>query len=75
MTTDYHPMWAGLGLDLPAHDQLLGILGQFYGNIYMSQENRPRGTQYLDFVLSEVHGLRIQELLAAREQGRKVIGT
>jgi benzoyl-CoA reductase/2-hydroxyglutaryl-CoA dehydratase subunit BcrC/BadD/HgdB len=31
--------------------------------------------EYLDFVLSEVHGLRIKELQEAKAQGRKVIGT
>ena len=29
---------------------------------------------YLDFVMSEVHGLRVKELLAAKANGRKVIG-
>ena len=41
----------------------------------MSQKNRPRGMEYFDFVMSEVHGLRIQELLDAKKEGRKVIGT
>jgi benzoyl-CoA reductase/2-hydroxyglutaryl-CoA dehydratase subunit BcrC/BadD/HgdB len=31
--------------------------------------------EYLDFVLSEVHGLRIKEIQEAKAQGRKVIGT
>ncbi len=31
--------------------------------------------EYLDFVLSEVHGLRIKELQEAKAQGKKVIGT
>jgi sugar phosphate isomerase/epimerase len=31
--------------------------------------------EYLDFVLSEVHGLRIKELQDAKAQGRKIIGT
>jgi benzoyl-CoA reductase/2-hydroxyglutaryl-CoA dehydratase subunit BcrC/BadD/HgdB len=30
--------------------------------------------QYFDFVMSEVHGLRIKELVDAREAGRKVVG-
>jgi benzoyl-CoA reductase/2-hydroxyglutaryl-CoA dehydratase subunit BcrC/BadD/HgdB len=30
---------------------------------------------YWDFVLSEIHGLRVEELLEAKRQGRKVIGT
>jgi benzoyl-CoA reductase/2-hydroxyglutaryl-CoA dehydratase subunit BcrC/BadD/HgdB len=68
-------MWAKLGLDLEGHDQLLSVLGQAYGDIYLSQDRRPEGMKYLDFVLSEVHGLRIKELLDARAAGRKVIGT
>jgi benzoyl-CoA reductase/2-hydroxyglutaryl-CoA dehydratase subunit BcrC/BadD/HgdB len=31
--------------------------------------------EYFDFVLSEIHGLRIKELMDAKDQGRKVIGT
>ncbi len=72
---DYSPMWAALGLDLEGHAQLMGVLGQFYETIYLSQANRPRAMGYLDFVLSEIHGLRVEELLAAKQQGRKVVGT
>jgi hypothetical protein len=28
MPTDYRPMWTELGLDLEAHDALLGVLGR-----------------------------------------------
>lgn len=31
--------------------------------------------EYLDFVISEVHGLRIKELQDAKARGRKIIGT
>jgi benzoyl-CoA reductase/2-hydroxyglutaryl-CoA dehydratase subunit BcrC/BadD/HgdB len=31
--------------------------------------------EYLDFVVTEIHGLRIEELLDAKKEGRKVIGT
>jgi benzoyl-CoA reductase/2-hydroxyglutaryl-CoA dehydratase subunit BcrC/BadD/HgdB len=72
---DYRPMWKELGLDLEAHDGLLGVLGQAYGDIYMSQKDRPAGMGYLDFVMSEIHGLRIRELLDAKAEGRKIIGT
>jgi Benzoyl-CoA reductase/2-hydroxyglutaryl-CoA dehydratase subunit, BcrC/BadD/HgdB len=68
-------MWEKLNLDLDAHDALLEVLGKFYGDIYLSQENRLRGAEYLDFVLSEVHGLRIKELQDAKAQGRMVVGT
>jgi len=72
---DYTPMWQSLGIDLEAHDGLLSVLGQAYGDIFLSQKRRPRSMGYLDFVLSEIHGLRIEELLAAKKQGGKVIGT
>jgi benzoyl-CoA reductase/2-hydroxyglutaryl-CoA dehydratase subunit BcrC/BadD/HgdB len=68
-------MWKGLGLDLDAHDALLGVLSKAYGDIFMSQKNRPEGMAYFDFVMSEVHGLRIKELMDAKKEGRKIIGT
>lgn len=72
---DYTAMWKSLGLDLEGHDELLKTLGGFYNDIYLSQENRPEGMGYLDFVISEIHGLRIRELLDAKKEGRKVVGT
>jgi benzoyl-CoA reductase/2-hydroxyglutaryl-CoA dehydratase subunit BcrC/BadD/HgdB len=68
-------MWTELGLDLEAHDALLGVLGNLYHDTFVTQRNRPKAMGYFDFVMSEVHGLRIKELLDARAQGRKVIGT
>jgi benzoyl-CoA reductase/2-hydroxyglutaryl-CoA dehydratase subunit BcrC/BadD/HgdB len=75
MPTSYDAMWEGLNLDLEAHEGLLAVLGKFYGDIYLSQSGRLQGMEYLDFVLSEVHGLRIKELQDARAQGKKVVGT
>ncbi len=71
----YDDMWEKLNLDVDAHAGLLEVLGKFYGDIYLSQTGRLRGMEYLDFVLSEVHGLRIKELQDAKAQGKKVIGT
>ena len=73
--SDYRSMWQGLGLDLEAHDSLLAMLGNAYRTIFMSQPNRPEGMKYFDFVMSGVHGLRIKELLDAKKEGRKVIGS
>ena len=75
MSTSYKEMWNRLGLDLEGHDQLLQVLGRFYTDIYLSQKHRPAGTRYLDFVISEIHGLRIRELVDARNEGKKIIGT
>jgi benzoyl-CoA reductase/2-hydroxyglutaryl-CoA dehydratase subunit BcrC/BadD/HgdB len=75
MTTDYRPMWTDLGLNLEAHDALLGVLGQLYSDTFLTQKGRPEGMAYLDFVIGEVHGLRIKELMDAKAAGRAVIGT
>lgn len=72
---DYREMWAELGLDLPMHDALLEAVGGMYGATFLSQSNRPEGMSYLDFVMSEVHGLRIKELHDFRKAGGKVVGT
>jgi len=73
--SDYRGMWKELGLDLESHDALLSVLGGAYGEIYLGQKDRPEGMKYFDFVMSEVHGLRIKELMDAKAQGRKVIGS
>jgi len=41
MSEEYRSMWKDLGLDLDAHDALLGILGNAYNDIYLSQKDRP----------------------------------
>lgn len=75
MSDDYINMWKDLGLDLKAHDMLLEVLGKAYQDIYLAQKNRPKGMGYFDFVMGEVHGLRIKELLDEKAAGRKVIGS
>lgn len=74
MSADHRKMWEKIGLDLEAHDQLLQALPPTYGDVYMSQRNRPGGMEYFDFVISEIHGLRIQELQEHKAAGGKVIG-
>ncbi|EPR44665.1 2-hydroxyglutaryl-CoA dehydratase D-component [Desulfovibrio sp. X2] len=75
MAASYNEMWEKLDLDLDAHNALLEVLGKFYGDIYMSQQGRLKGAEYLDFVLSEVHGLRIKELQDEKAKGKKIVGT
>lgn len=74
MSETYKQMWQTLGLDLNAHDMLLNVLGKAYQDIYLAQKNRPSGMGYFDFVMSEVHGLRIKELMDEKAAGRKIIG-
>jgi len=74
--SDYTKMWTELGLDLKNHDVLLSVLGNAYSEVFLSQENRPEGMKYFDFVMSEIHGLRIEGTRRCQgEKGRKVIGS
>jgi benzoyl-CoA reductase/2-hydroxyglutaryl-CoA dehydratase subunit BcrC/BadD/HgdB len=75
MSSTYEPMWQELGLDLAAHDALLQVLGKGYQDIFLSQKDRPAGMDYFNFVMSEVHGLRVKELLDGKKEGHKVIGS
>ena len=75
MSKKYNEMWEELGLDLSSHKNLLEILGNEYSEIYLSQNRRPENMKYFDFVISEIHGLRVQELINAKKEGRKIIGT
>jgi benzoyl-CoA reductase/2-hydroxyglutaryl-CoA dehydratase subunit BcrC/BadD/HgdB len=74
-TTDYRPIWEELGLDLPSHDALLAAIPVLYQNAYLTQTGRPEGMSYFDFVLGEIHGLRIKELVDHKAAGGTVIGT
>lgn len=75
MSSEYVNMWKELNIDLEAHDGLLSVLGSAYGDIFLSQPNRPEGMKYFDFVISEVHGLRIKELVEEKKKGNIVVGT
>ncbi|MDD2389854.1 MAG: double-cubane-cluster-containing anaerobic reductase [Desulfobacterales bacterium] len=75
MTENCRAMWTDLGLDLEGHTALLDVLGKAYQDIYLSQKNRPEAMDYFDFVMSEIHGLRIMELLDEKKAGRKIIGS
>lgn len=72
---DYRQMWTDLGLNMPAHDALLNALPGLYQEIYLTQKNRPKGMDYFNFVVSEIHGLRIRELLDHKAKGGKVLAT
>lgn len=72
---DYHKMWEELGMDLETHDQLCEVLPQAFGDVYLSQENRPEGMDFFDFVVAEIHGVRPAELIEHQKKGGKVFGT
>jgi len=75
MSTDNRQMWTDLGIDLERHDLLLNALSPLYQDIYLSQSNRPAGMGFFDFVVADIHGIRVQELRQHAINGNKVVAT
>jgi len=75
MTPDNKKMWEELGIDMKPHDVLMGALGPIYKEIYLSQQNRPAGMGFFDFVVGDIHGIRVQELREHAKKGGKVVAT
>ncbi|KKM09888.1 3-hydroxyacyl-ACP dehydratase [Clostridiales bacterium PH28_bin88] len=73
--SNYTSLWESLGLDMDRHDQLMAALGPMYAEMFLAQPNRPEAMAYYDFVVSEIHGLRVRELADHRKNGGKVVGT
>jgi hypothetical protein len=67
MANENVQMWTELNIDLKSHDMLLNALGPIFQEVYLSQKNRPAGMGFYDFVVSEIHGLRVKELARAGE--------
>ena len=72
---DNYKMWESLGMDIETHDQLCAVLPVAFGDVYMSQENRPEGMDFFNMVVADIHGIRPSELIAHQEKGGKVFGT
>lgn len=72
---DYRKMWEDLGMDVEMHDQLCAVLPQAFGDVFLSQENRPEGMDYYNMVVADIHGIRPAELIEYQKKGGKVFGT
>jgi benzoyl-CoA reductase/2-hydroxyglutaryl-CoA dehydratase subunit BcrC/BadD/HgdB len=72
---DYREMWESLGMDLEKHDLLCEALPEAFGEVYLSQEGRPQGMDFFNFVVAEIHGVRPAELIEHQKNGGKVFGT
>jgi benzoyl-CoA reductase/2-hydroxyglutaryl-CoA dehydratase subunit BcrC/BadD/HgdB len=75
MPNENIPMWNELGIDLEIHDMLLNALGPMFQDIYLSQKNRPAGMGFYDFVVGDIHGIRVKELKEHAFNGGKVVAT
>ena len=70
-----HEMWNGLSMDLDKHDLLCEALPQAFGDVFLSQEDRPEKMDYFNAVTADIHGIRPAELIEAQKNGQKVIGS
>lgn len=71
----YPEMWKELGMDVERFEKMRCVLGDVYQKTFLFQENRPRGMEYFDWIISEIHGGRIKEILDAKGKGSPVVGT
>lgn len=73
---DWYPMWKEIGVDIEKHDQLLAVLPTVFKEIYIdTQKDRPETMGFWDFVVGDIHGIRISELKKAKDEGMKIVGT
>jgi benzoyl-CoA reductase/2-hydroxyglutaryl-CoA dehydratase subunit BcrC/BadD/HgdB len=75
MSNDYRAMWEHLGMNMPAHDMLMEALPVIFEKVYLGQPRRPQAMGFYDYVVSEIHGLRVKELVEHKAKGGKVFGT
>lgn len=73
--TNHEQMWRDLGMDVELHKELLRSIDKTFNQAVGAQKNRPAGIDYFDHVLHESHGGRVAELIEARKNGKKFIGT
>jgi benzoyl-CoA reductase/2-hydroxyglutaryl-CoA dehydratase subunit BcrC/BadD/HgdB len=68
-------LWEKIGMDVARFSGMPAMLTTAYTNIFLSQKNRPEGMTYFDGMIENLHTGRIQEIVAAKEGGKPVIGT
>ncbi len=68
---DYRKMWEELGMDVELHDQLCAVLPQAFGDVFLSQENRPDSMDYYNMVVADIHGIRPAELIEHQKKRRQ----
>jgi benzoyl-CoA reductase/2-hydroxyglutaryl-CoA dehydratase subunit BcrC/BadD/HgdB len=75
MVNDNVQMWTDLKIDLKSHDMLLNALRPIFQEVYLSQKNRPTGMGFYDFVVGDIHGIRVKQLREHARNGGKVVAT
>ncbi|MGC7871215.1 double-cubane-cluster-containing anaerobic reductase [Desulfosporosinus sp. SYSU MS00001] len=68
-------LWTALGMDLEKHDDFLAPVPAIFTSLFLDRPNRPKGMGYFDAVVGDVHGIRVHELYAMKQAGKKVFST
>lgn len=71
----YPEMWKSLDMDVGRFEKMRCVLGDIYQTTYLTQDNRPKSMDYFNWIMSEIHGGRIAEILDLKKQGHPVVGT
>ena len=72
---DNYKMWEELGMDVQTHDLLCEALPQAFGDVFLSQKDRPLKMDYFNMVVADIHGIRPAELIEAQKNNKKVVGS
>ncbi len=70
-----HQLWRELDMNVERFEKMRLTMGEVYRNTFLTQQNRPAGMDYFDRLVSGMHTERIKEMLAARAEGKPVVGT
>jgi benzoyl-CoA reductase/2-hydroxyglutaryl-CoA dehydratase subunit BcrC/BadD/HgdB len=63
-----------IGLDIEKFSSQQCVTGDLYSKTFKMQDNRPKGMEYFDNMVSDIYGSRIKEILSAKKQGQIVVG-
>jgi len=63
-----------IGVNIERFNAQQCITGSLYAETFKKQNNRPKGMEYFDDMVSDIYGKRIREILNAKKEGRIVVG-
>lgn len=63
-----------IGLDVEKFSSQQCVTEDLYAKTFKAQDNRPKGMEYFDNMVSDIYGSRIREIINAKKQGQTVVG-
>lgn len=67
-------LFKDIGLDIEKFSSQQCVTGDLYSKTFQTQDNRPKGMEYFDGMVSDIYGSRIREIVNAKKQGQVVVG-